>query len=269
MQQSPWKLAKDPAAADVLDLTLYTAAEALRIATALLAPVMPESTAKIWTQLGMEERLESVRLDALTWGQLQAGQKIGEVAAVFPRIDLKEAVGKMRALEAEVSTRQAALLGKKAPPAMAKRYSCKRNHDLIASTAARQMRARLLRLFFPFREGFVTPSPPRVLTLDVEQELSHCPAVRRQQTHHLADAAICGLPLLSSSSRSSSRRSSSSNSGRTPANPAAGRTLALSHGKSASVTTSSARSSSPQTSRHTGSASLMGRSCHPPGRRHP
>ena len=119
VQQSPWKLAKDPAAADVLDLTLYTAAEALRIATALLAPVMPESTAKIWTQLGMEERLESVRLDALTWGQLQAGQKIGEVAAVFPRIDLKEAVGKMRALEAEVSTRQAALLGKKAPPAVA------------------------------------------------------------------------------------------------------------------------------------------------------
>jgi hypothetical protein len=60
----------------------------------------------------------------------------------------------------------------------------------------RQMRARLLRLFFPFREGFVTPSPPRVLTLDVEQELSYCPAVRRQQTHHLADAAICSLPLL-------------------------------------------------------------------------
>jgi methionyl-tRNA synthetase len=117
VQQAPWKLAKDPAAAEILDLTLYTAAEALRIATALLAPVMPESTAKIWTQLGMEDRLESVRLDALTWGQLQAGQKIGEVAGVFPRIDVKEAVDKMRALEVEVSTRQAVLLGKApAPP---------------------------------------------------------------------------------------------------------------------------------------------------------
>jgi methionyl-tRNA synthetase len=115
VQQAPWKQAKDPAAKDALDSTLYTAAEALRIATALLAPVMPESTAKIWSQLGMPEPLDSVRLDALTWGQLQAGQKIGEIAAVFPRLDLKEAVEKMRALETEVAAQQAALLGK--PPA--------------------------------------------------------------------------------------------------------------------------------------------------------
>lgn len=115
VQHAPWKLAKDPAGKEKLDLTLYTAAEALRIATALLAPVMPESTAKIWSQLGMAEPLESVRLDALTWGQLQAGQKIGEVAGVFPRIDLKEAVEKMRVLEAEVTAQQAALLGKTAP----------------------------------------------------------------------------------------------------------------------------------------------------------
>jgi methionyl-tRNA synthetase len=74
---------------------------------------MPVSTAKIWRQLGIEEPLDSVRLDALTWGQLQAGQKIGEIEAVFPRIDVKEAVEKMRVLEAEVSARQAALLGKK------------------------------------------------------------------------------------------------------------------------------------------------------------
>jgi methionyl-tRNA synthetase len=117
VQQAPWKLAKDPAAKEALDLTLYTSAEALRIATALLAPVLPESTAKIWSQLGMPEPLESVRLDALTWGQLQGGQKISEVAAVFPRIDVKEAVAKMRVLEGEVAVQQAALLGKAAPAA--------------------------------------------------------------------------------------------------------------------------------------------------------
>ena len=117
VQKAPWKLAKDPAAKDALDLTLYTAAESLRIVTALLAPVMPESTAKIWSQLGMAEPLESVRLDALTWGQLQAGQRIGEVAGVFPRIEVKEAVDKMRVIEAEVVAKQAALLGKTAPAA--------------------------------------------------------------------------------------------------------------------------------------------------------
>ncbi len=113
MQQAPWKLAKDPAAREKLDLTLYTAAEVLRIVTTLLAPVMPVSTEKIWSQLGMTGPLESERLDALTWGQLPAGQKIGEIAAVFPRIDVKVAVDEMRALEAEVSAQQAALLGKK------------------------------------------------------------------------------------------------------------------------------------------------------------
>ena len=119
VRQAPWKLAKDPGAKEQLAVTLYTSAEALRIATALLAPVMPVSTAKIWTQLGMTEPLEAVRVDALTWGQLQGGQKIGEIAAVFPRLDLKEAVEKMRALETEVTARQAALLGKTAPPAAA------------------------------------------------------------------------------------------------------------------------------------------------------
>jgi methionyl-tRNA synthetase len=116
VQQAPWKLSKDPAAKDALDLTLYTAAEALRIATALLAPVMPDSTAKIWSQLGMPGSIEDARVDALAWGQLQAGQKIGEIAAVFPRLELKESVDKMRVLEAEVAAHQAALLGKSITP---------------------------------------------------------------------------------------------------------------------------------------------------------
>ena len=62
MQQAPWKLAERPGVAAELDATLYTAAEALRIATALLAPVLPESAAKIWTQLGMADPLEAADL---------------------------------------------------------------------------------------------------------------------------------------------------------------------------------------------------------------
>ncbi|HLJ14869.1 MAG TPA: methionine--tRNA ligase subunit beta, partial [Bryobacteraceae bacterium] len=44
---------------------------------------------------------------------LQAGQKIGEIAGVFPRIELKPAVDKMRELEAEVTAAQQVLMGKK------------------------------------------------------------------------------------------------------------------------------------------------------------
>ena len=112
VQQAPWKLAKQPHAEAQLNTTLYTSAEALRIATALLYPVLPESALKIWAQLGIQEPLSSVYLADLHWGQLLTGQKIGEVSAVFPRIDPQPAIEKMRELEVVVTAEQNALLGK-------------------------------------------------------------------------------------------------------------------------------------------------------------
>ncbi len=112
VEQAPWKLAKDPAAAQQLDDALYASAETLRIAVALLHPILPESTANIWTQLGMTLPLESLEIAKLAWGQLPAGQKIGMIAPVFPRIEARSAIERMRALEDEESARQAKLLGK-------------------------------------------------------------------------------------------------------------------------------------------------------------
>src|SRR6185369_17141027 len=116
VQKAPWKLARqnDQASQTELSATLYTAAESLRIATALLSPVLPQSAPKIWAQLGMLESLDAIRFETLEWGTLQPGQKIGEIAGVFPRIDLKEAVASMRALEETVTAEQNLLLGKKA-----------------------------------------------------------------------------------------------------------------------------------------------------------
>jgi methionyl-tRNA synthetase len=120
VEQAPWNLARQPDAASRarLEATLYTAAEVLRIAATLLAPVLPESTEKIWRQLGMTTPLLAARLQDLAWGQLPAGQKIGEVAPVFPRIDAAKAIPEMQRLEEEETARQAALLGK-APAAPA------------------------------------------------------------------------------------------------------------------------------------------------------
>jgi methionyl-tRNA synthetase len=113
--KAPWKLARqiDQTSQAELSATLYTAAESLRIATALLSPVLPQSAPKIWAQLGMPESIDAVRFETLEWGTLQPGQKIGEIAPVFPRIDLKEAVASMRALEEKVTAEQNVLLGKK------------------------------------------------------------------------------------------------------------------------------------------------------------
>ncbi len=114
VEQAPWKLFKSEAAAarTQLDDALYTSAEMLRIAVVLLHPVLPESTANIWTQLGMTSSLENFEIAKLDWGQLPAGQKIGMIAPVFPRIEAKSAIDRMRALEEEETARQAKLLGK-------------------------------------------------------------------------------------------------------------------------------------------------------------
>ncbi len=134
--QAPW------ANADGRDETLYTAAEVLRIACILLYPVIPASIAKIWVQLGMTQPLDSVPLEGLAWGQLQSGQKIGEIAAVFPRIDAKPAIARMRALEEAETARQAALVGKAAPKAEAAPES---NLISIDEFAKVEMRVGLVR----------------------------------------------------------------------------------------------------------------------------
>jgi len=48
---------------------------------------------------------------------VKAGQKIGEVAGVFPRLELDKSIAAMRALEEKVSAEQNAILGKTAAPA--------------------------------------------------------------------------------------------------------------------------------------------------------
>jgi methionyl-tRNA synthetase len=76
---------------------LYTAAEALRIATALAYPVMPDATAKIWTQMGLGD-IKKLALADLAWGQLPLGTKLNDVHPVFPRAD-KSAVERMQKME--------------------------------------------------------------------------------------------------------------------------------------------------------------------------
>ena len=117
VDRAPWKLVKaratDSEAEGKLSETLYTAAESLRLICGWLYPVMPTSMVKIWTQLGMDTALDSLLVDALVWGKLPAGQAIGKIQAVFPRIDAKPAIQKMQELEVIEIERQNALLGKK------------------------------------------------------------------------------------------------------------------------------------------------------------
>jgi methionyl-tRNA synthetase len=99
VENEPWALGEkqDEDSRARLATILYTSAEALRVVTALAHPVIPESTAKIWAQLGLEDITKFV-LPELQWGQLRLGTKLGEVQGVFPRAD-KSAVERMQKME--------------------------------------------------------------------------------------------------------------------------------------------------------------------------
>jgi methionyl-tRNA synthetase len=101
VENEPWALGEkqDEDSRARLATVLYTAAEALRIVTALAYPVMPEATAKIWTQMGLGD-IQKLALSDLKWGQLPLGTKLGEVQPVFPRAD-KSAIERMQKMEEE------------------------------------------------------------------------------------------------------------------------------------------------------------------------
>ena len=101
--EKPWVLAEDPSGRERLSTVLYTAVEGLRMITALAHPVLPESTSRIWRQLGQSETLRDFPLERLAWGQLKPGTKIGKPEAIFPRVDKKEAIERIEAMEQQAN----------------------------------------------------------------------------------------------------------------------------------------------------------------------
>ena len=108
VETQPWAVAEktDHDSRSRLATILYTAAEALRIITILAHPVIPDSTATIFTQLGLGE-IARFDLNTLRWGQLNVGTRLGKIEAVFPRAD-KSAIERMQNMEEERKSEAAA-----------------------------------------------------------------------------------------------------------------------------------------------------------------
>jgi methionyl-tRNA synthetase len=99
--KKPWALAEDATQKEHLETFLYDWAESIRLIVVLTHPVLPAATEKIWKQLGQFGNVEDQRIDQLSWGQLKPGTRIGKIEAIFPRIDKKEAIERMEAMEKE------------------------------------------------------------------------------------------------------------------------------------------------------------------------
>lgn len=85
---TPWKLAKE-GNTERLNSVLYNTAEALRIISGLLYPVIPEKANIIRKSLGLGD--DTIILEELkVWGKLKPGLKIFDTGVLFPRIELTD-----------------------------------------------------------------------------------------------------------------------------------------------------------------------------------
>jgi methionyl-tRNA synthetase len=84
-QTAPFKLAKDPSQSQRLDEVLYNLVETCRVLAVLLWPVVPTSSERIYSQLGLTGAPD--KLSEATWGKLVPGHCVGEPAPLFPRKD--------------------------------------------------------------------------------------------------------------------------------------------------------------------------------------
>jgi len=104
--RKPWAATETELSQEGRRSSLYTAAESIRIITALLYPVLPYATAKVWAQLGLgdiEVAAKNGELKNLEWGGLKPGTKLGELGPIFPRAP-KELIQLMTDMENTTNT---------------------------------------------------------------------------------------------------------------------------------------------------------------------
>ena len=95
----PWVLAKDEANKERLGTVMYHLAECVRIVAVLIGPFMPNTPARIFQQLGVNEP-ELMTWDSLSFGGLKAGTKVTKGEALFPRIDIPKELDELVKAEA-------------------------------------------------------------------------------------------------------------------------------------------------------------------------
>ncbi|HXU90994.1 MAG TPA: methionine--tRNA ligase [Methylomirabilota bacterium] len=85
----PWALAKQPAQRARLDAVLYDLAQALHCLGVVLAPFLPDASARIRSALG---ETGTPTLARSPWGGLPAGARIDKIPGLFPRVEERKPV---------------------------------------------------------------------------------------------------------------------------------------------------------------------------------
>ena len=89
-ESKPWVLAKDPSQEGRLHTVLYTLLESIRLISVCLWPFMPQSSAELRRQLGLDVTPDTVPVGQDRWGLLSPGTKVDKGEPLFPQIELSQ-----------------------------------------------------------------------------------------------------------------------------------------------------------------------------------
>ena len=90
-QTQPFKLAKDPSRSRDVATVLYNCAEAMRIGSLLLWPILPTKIEQLWQRIGCGDYADALKANRgdfdqwRQWGQMQPGTAISHDDGLFPR----------------------------------------------------------------------------------------------------------------------------------------------------------------------------------------
>ena len=91
-ETTPWTLSKN-GDTERLSTVIYNLLETIRVGSAMLEPFMPSTSKNILAQLGTDK-------DGYEFGQLESGKHIGQAQVLFSRLDEKETLEKLEAMNA-------------------------------------------------------------------------------------------------------------------------------------------------------------------------
>ena len=93
-ETTPWILAKNEADKPRLATVIYNLLEVIRVGAVLLSPYIPETSEKIFSQLGTDVKDYAT---LASFGALESGKPLGEASTLFARIDEKKFLEEMEA----------------------------------------------------------------------------------------------------------------------------------------------------------------------------
>ena len=111
--KQPWTMAKT-GETEAFNTVMYYAAEALRIVSGMLHPVMPEKMSALRVALGLGDEAPAYASLA-EWGVLVPGQAVEKPESLFPRIQVEKATASKQATKASSKQAKPAKAAEAAP----------------------------------------------------------------------------------------------------------------------------------------------------------